>query len=590
MKYLLGICSLSLSLLTPPAVAAEKPTEILMVQSEVFQPKKARTNQTVTTLKTTSATGSSYLGRNSRPITMELGSPTDAELKKLESNNSRFKALQVGINREVPELPIVADWVWTPVNGGQAGQFLIVSEQASRLRALLQVQTALPAGVEIRIYSPDDDGIVHGPFTQDNFASSTNDDGLNQLWTPTLKGSTIGIEVFAPDNIDPADIKLVIPAISHILYKLENGTFKDTSPLKLNSCDVSIACAPQEWEETAKAVARYVYTASDGNSYLCSGTLLTDQDSSSQIPYFITANHCIDDSASAASMDFFWFFRESSCGANDATPIQISGGATLLVNRGELDTTLVRMNNAPPAGVTMSGWLLESFQNNDTVTGIHHALGDIKQYSSGKFNAYASITLSSNGYTSIADPQGDFTRVIWDQGITAPGSSGSGLWKTVNSQHFLKGTLVGGSSSCAATTAPDEYSRIERFYPFVQNWLGTKEPLSSFLTGQGELQALTDGILLARYMDGIRGTALLDGVTESSPDLPDLESRLQSTVAQLDIDQNGAVESGRDGLLLLRYLLGLRGNSLITGIDLTASPNNTAGAVTDVIENLLAGH
>ncbi|MGB1010902.1 MAG: trypsin-like serine peptidase [Thiolinea sp.] len=573
-----------LSWLTP--VSAKPP--LLVVPAEVFQPDNTQTPP-ASRLRAASESSLTMARRNSRPMSMELGAPNDAELATIQTENSRYKALQIGIKRQVPTLPAAADWVWTPVSGGQAGQFLIVSDQASRLRALLRLPAALPDGVEIRIYTPDDDQSVHGPFTRDSFQADDNSNGAPyELWTPTVSGTTLGIEIFAPDGVDTTDINVGVPTISHIVYDLQSGQFKNISTHKLNSCDVSIACAPGAWQDTAKAVARYIYTASDGNSYLCSGTLINDQNSATQEPYFITAAHCVSDTNSAASMDFFWLYRESSCGADDAVWTQVSGGAELLVSRVELDTTLVRMNNLPPSGVTISGWMLETFTDDETATGIHHALGDMKQFSNGQFNSYTDINLVEGGYTATQNPEGDFAQVIWSTGITAPGSSGSGLWKTVNAQHFLKGTLVGGSSSCAAPDSPDEYSRLERFYPFTTAWLGAP-PLQSILDQQNDPQPLTDGIMLARYMNGVRGNALLSGITTENVDIATIESRLQDAVNNLDIDENGTTEGNRDGLLFIRYLLGLRGNSLVADIDLTASPNNTPAGITTAIEAVLAG-
>ncbi|CAA6825328.1 MAG: Unknown protein [uncultured Thiotrichaceae bacterium] len=317
---------------------------------------------------------------------------------------------------------------------------------------------------------------------------------------------------------------------------------------------------------------------------------MADMDTGTQIPYFLTATHCIDNSSSAASMDFFWLNRESSCGADDASSVQVSGGATLLHSQGSLDSTLVQINNPPPAGTLMSGWSLESVQAQDDMKGIHHGLGNPKQFAAGTFSNYARLSGTTGGYIVYNDPLGDFFQVHWDQGITSPGSSGSGVWATVDGQRLLKGNLVGGSSSCITPDEADEYARLERFYPYISNWLGTlSTPLQGLLNNSGSLQALTDGVLLGRYLEGIRGAALLTGITDQTIDIAALEDRIAAATANIDIDQDGLSTRNKDALLITRYLMGLRNDSLIEGINLSNSLNNTAQLVSGAIEAFLSG-
>ncbi|MEZ5447819.1 MAG: trypsin-like serine protease [Thiolinea sp.] len=374
--------------------------------------------------------------------------------------------------------------------------------------------------------------------------------------------------------------------MSHIAYDLKQGTFRNTLRA-LSDCDVSIACASNDWQTTAKAAARYIYTTSSGNSYLCTGTLVTDHDDTTQIPYFLTAAHCVSDTVSAGSMDFYWFYRESSCGSNDASWTHTGGGAELLATAPELDSTLVRLNNPPPAGVLLSGWILDSLQTDQAIYGIHHGWGNPKQFGEGNFRRTVSIDIQQDGYTVTQNAQGDFSQVQWNWGNTAPGSSGSGLWTIVQGEHLLNGTLVGGSSSCSAPDAPDEYSRLERFYPAIQQWLGALPALESVLEEGQPLQALTDVTVIGRYLSGLRGSALLDEVTTANIDINALETRLEQLRPQLDIDGDGLQQAERDALLLARYRLGLRGESLIGQMDLSGSANSDAAAITAKIESLL---
>ncbi|MGR3913536.1 MAG: hypothetical protein OD918_03255 [Gammaproteobacteria bacterium] len=94
-----------------------------------------------------------------------------------------------------------------------------------------------------------------------------------------------------------------------------------------------------------------------------------------------------------------------------------------------------------------------------------------------------------------------------------------------------------------------------------------------------------DGILIMRYLLGVRGPALTYGQTNLSP--ATIAARIEACMDALDVDDNG--ETDRiDGTLLARYLLGLRGRPLVDGIDypIEADPPKPAD-VADAIEKLL---
>ena len=81
----------------------------------------------------------------------------------------------------------------------------------------------------------------------------------------------------------------------------------------------------------------------------------------------------------------------------------------------------------------------------------------------------------------------------------------------------------------------------------------------------GEADALTDGLLLLRHTFGLSGASLLDAAvaTDSPLNGTEVEENLLTTMTIADIDNNGQVDALTDGLLLLRYLFGLTGDSLI---------------------------
>ncbi len=87
--------------------------------------------------------------------------------------------------------------------------------------------------------------------------------------------------------------------------------------------------------------------------------------------------------------------------------------------------------------------------------------------------------------------------------------------------------------------------------------------------GNGAYDALTDGILIARYLNGLTGEALTGraiGPGAQRTDPAAIKSYLDGALDhQLDIDGDGEMAAPTDGLLIIRYLFGLRGDALIAG-------------------------
>lgn len=88
------------------------------------------------------------------------------------------------------------------------------------------------------------------------------------------------------------------------------------------------------------------------------------------------------------------------------------------------------------------------------------------------------------------------------------------------------------------------------------------------IDGTTSCDALTDGLLVIRYLFGLSGASLINGAV--GPDAARITATqigdyLSDIRPVLDIDGNGQVDALTDGLLTVRYLFGLRGASLIAG-------------------------
>jgi hypothetical protein len=102
--------------------------------------------------------------------------------------------------------------------------------------------------------------------------------------------------------------------------------------------------------------------------------------------------------------------------------------------------------------------------------------------------------------------------------------------------------------------------------------------------------ALTDGVILYRYLFGLTGSMLTTNALGSAATRKDpiaIGSYIDGIRAELDIDGNGRVDAQTDGLLVLRYLFGLRGDALIKGAYDPLGARNTAPAIESYIQSLM---
>jgi hypothetical protein len=82
--------------------------------------------------------------------------------------------------------------------------------------------------------------------------------------------------------------------------------------------------------------------------------------------------------------------------------------------------------------------------------------------------------------------------------------------------------------------------------------------------GDGAVLTLTDGILVLRRMLGLQGAALVNNATHTCVPKSAQQIAADLQLSGYDVDGDGQVLPETDGLLLLRFLLGFRGDSLVT--------------------------
>lgn len=314
----------------------------------------------------------------------------------------------------------------------------------------------LPPGADLRVFDADEPGEIYGPF------SSAED-----FWTPTCFGEGVVLECQVPRQCDLGAV--------HILLDQATYNYQDVGQLaKSGSCNIDISCH-DNWRTTSLGVGG-IGTIGNTGVLWCTGSLITDADTSTFVPYFLTANHCIGGQSAAQTIEVYWLYQTDECGGavpNSASVPRTTGGADFLMGNSlsvkGTDFTLLRLRQNPPAGLVYLGFHTGPVQLNSSVVCVHHPDGDFKHISFGH-----SINTGSPSYEGQHLQTLDrFIEVDWDQGTTEPGSSGSPLF--LNGIQMIVGQLWGGLASCSLTDEPDYFGRFDVTYPLVDAWLGNPE-------------------------------------------------------------------------------------------------------------------
>ena len=104
--------------------------------------------------------------------------------------------------------------------------------------------------------------------------------------------------------------------------------------------------------------------------------------------------------------------------------------------------------------------------------------------------------------------------------------------------------------------------------------------------GDLETAALTDGLIIIRYLFGFSGATLTNGALgiDAARSSEAVSSYLTDSNSELDIDGDGTSGALTDGLLLIRYLFGFSGGTLLSGAMGDGAERDTAVAVEAYIE------
>jgi hypothetical protein len=359
---------------------------------------------------------------------------------------------QIGVNRSLAVSPKTRAQKVVNPDGSQIIVLIIKSSGASSIGVHFR-NFALADDDEVYVYGPAPDSIVFGPFRD------KGPWGSGEFWSGTLGGDTAIIEFYTRTGENGKAFEIF--EISHIFPELDLRLRSDQPDVL--PCELDASCYPNSLNN---AVGRILFN-DNGHQAVCTGILLNDL-AQDQIPYFLTANHCVSTQAVAQTVEVFWFYQTTSCnsGMLRSDWVQQVGGANLLATQSSNDFSLIRLVNNAPAGAWFSGWTSDIQSTGTAVFGLHHPDGFTPPaIDSYLREAHGIITSTNAACLGLVNGY----RTDWTSGTTEPGSSGSGLW---NSSGYLVGVLSCGPSPPTCSSPDSAYSKFANFYSQIQPYIG----------------------------------------------------------------------------------------------------------------------
>ena len=377
----------------------------------------------------------------------------NAELGGLERPVARGP-LAIGIHREVPRRfrgDLAPELEWTRLADGAIVTSISLSSPAA-VSMRVGLVAKLPDGGEIRFFDPTRPDRRFPAVAIDDFFIGA--DGKPEvLWSPTVEGEAIGVEIMLPSWEAADRFSLTLEKVAH-RYRAMSSPNAMPQSLECGSYHIDVQCRRGSFPSGIEnSVARIEFETPDGSFY-CSGTLLNSRNSSGQSAYFITANHCVNTQSVARTVEARWFFQRRSCGYLDLDQRDFTthDGADLLATSEDHDSTLLRLKGRLPEGLWASGWDARPVTHPTDVYNISHPQGEVKKYAAG----WTRRTIESVAL-----------EVEWSEGATERGSSGSGLFR----DEYLIGVLVGSlEEGCGV---PDYFGSFADFYPKIAKWINT---------------------------------------------------------------------------------------------------------------------
>ncbi|MFP4171557.1 MAG: trypsin-like serine peptidase [Candidatus Hydrogenedentota bacterium] len=356
--------------------------------------------------------------------------------------------LQIGENLPIDLGPedIFLDWLPDGDRHVFLGALRSLDAEGMRLEADV---SALAPEDELWVIDPEEPR-AFGPYGPD-------DEGAETKWLASMSGDMAVLMV----RSESAELPLVY------LHTLAHFHQPPPQPKALD-CNINIACETRDGVLNAAAAVGVVLTTSSSGPIAASGALINNPDIDDPAPLFITAAHAIADDSETRDAEIVWDYRAESCGEDDApdfSSLPRSAGKELLATDGDLDISLVLLDDVPSGeyGRTYLGWDTRSAEMDEPVITIHHPDRSHMRIS------YGHVTNPKEDAGSLGFK--NQIRVLWEEGLTEGGSSGSPLLADDGAFRLLGVLSNGARHSCRGSDNWDRYASFGEFYPNVKDYV-----------------------------------------------------------------------------------------------------------------------
>ena len=330
-----------------------------------------------------------------------------------------------------------------------------------------QEATGIRLQIDISSLEPDDKMWIFDAENLHSFGPYTAKDYKNKFWGPLVLGDT---SIIIIESADESFGQFQIEKYAHVVKAFAADIAK--------ACNKDLNCQNDTIKNIATGVAAFTFIT---GPYIggCTGALVNTQ-SSSFIPYFLTAGHCTSNSTEASTMEIYWDYRSTSCDSgvavdmNNTALVPRTDGATLLISHVNPDVSFLQLPD-DGGGRWYAGWTATSPTLGDAVYCIHHPQGEYQRFSDG--------TIGELDYTIFCNNT-NWTQQIkadWNASLTESGSSGSPLYNS-------EGKIIGDESGCGpwsclnnAAGNWDTYASFESYYDSIKSYLEDGTPGSPAL-------------------------------------------------------------------------------------------------------------
>jgi len=283
-------------------------------------------------------------------------------------------------------------------------------EGAYRMRVHLK-NVSVPSGTRFWVY---------GRGGQSTSFGSELIDAKREVYTPSVAGDIAYLEMELPKGSGGGTFD--IANVLELVGPQGNPEPNDAPTCLIDgTCVTSSTLSSIDLYRAAQAHLEYV---KDGGGYVCTGGLLNDVDTTTFIPWMLTANHCFSTQTEATTLEAFFDYKTASCSGTfpSINSMPKANGSTLLATAAENDFTFIRLNSAP-AGRGYLGWTTSAPAAGTKLYRLSHPFPDA--YSQPAPQAYSSTLVNTTSGTCTNRPRGPYIYSTVSEGGIYGGSSGS---------------------------------------------------------------------------------------------------------------------------------------------------------------------